>query len=78
MAWAKAPFPDFDSPPNHWHSITALTLIPAKVIASVYQGGLFSSDFLTESIIRLPDYSDISDARVDEIAASRNTVHFVW
>jgi hypothetical protein len=53
MAWAKAPFPDFDSPPSHWHSITALTLIPAKVIASVYQGGLFSSDFLTESIIRV-------------------------
>src|SRR3954451_16268699 len=40
----------------------------------VYQDGLFSSDFLMESIIRLPDWIEVSDAEIADFASKLVTV----
>ena len=37
-------------------------------MTSIYQGSLFSNDFLTESIVRLADWSSIDDTAVDALS----------
>src|SRR5665213_2040460 len=36
-------------------------------MVEVYQGSLFSSDFLTDSITRLPDWKEVSDQALDDL-----------
>ena len=45
------------------------SLLIAQTMQVTYQGSLFSSDFLTESIVRLSDWSGIDDAALDLLAA---------
>ncbi|MCK1715216.1 restriction endonuclease [Bradyrhizobium sp. 143] len=40
------------------------------MMGETYQGSLFSSDFLTDSITRLPDWAEISAAEISDLAKS--------
>jgi hypothetical protein len=37
-------------------------------MVETYQGSLFSGDFLTDSITRLPDWAEVSDAEMADLA----------
>src|SRR5665811_770575 len=39
-----------------------------------YQGSLFTSDFLTESIVRLPDWKEVSDTKLANLADRLTTI----
>ena len=43
-------------------------------MVETYQGSLFSSDFLTDSIVRLPDWADVSDAVLADLASKLTTI----
>lgn len=43
-------------------------------MVETYQGSLFSRDFLTDSITRLPDWMEISDKEISDLATTLKTV----
>jgi hypothetical protein len=47
-------------------------------MTNIYQGSLFSSDFLTESIVRLPEWSGVDDAMLEALSVRLGRVfaHF--
>jgi hypothetical protein len=43
-------------------------------MAETYQGSLFSGDFLTDSITRLPDWKAVSDAEIADLASKLSAI----